>query len=218
MADYEDKETDIPGVQARILQGTKILVPSAIISVLYSLAARYAVVKRSMEAEGKEQKKSKGKIVQCIEAVPGLRGIRSEPDDLDFLAVLEEAMTWDRDLMKQSLGAAYPAYVTEEVTFNIPLIPGKISLENLIQSLTQLLETFGIKPEDMPKILETNILLRIDTEKLEQDIKSGKITLLPGAKIVDNTWSLKVNPLRIPQKQAKKKISKPKKKEDLPEE
>lgn len=205
---YENIPTSIPGVELRVLAGAKVEAPDEIIQFFLELAKRFAMAKEEITAQTARQKERREKLIKYVKSLPGLRGIRSVPDDFGLLAVKKEKTFWDPGLLRASLGVAYDSIVGEDLVATITIPPKLTTEEELRQGLMELLQKLEVPAEDVSKILETDIQLRIDVEKLEELIEAGRVKLLAGTKEVDEDWAIEAEPLKTPQKKAEKKKEK----------
>lgn len=206
---YELMPSGIDEVELRIVKGTTPSLPPAVVKIVYQLASQYARVKKIADDGAKAQKKTKEEFIPYLDSFPGFRGVRSTPENFNLLAVEKEKVTWNRALLKESLGTVYSALVSEELKASITIPPGAISEEELRQGLVNLLRSLKVPAEDVTKILETEVQLSIDLEKLEELVASGRVSLLPGTKTVEPEWAISVDEVRQPQKQ-KVETKKPK--------
>lgn len=198
--EYENVQTGIPEVELRVIKGTKLEVPEEITRLFYESARAYARTKDTMKVLATEQKMRHEQLVKYVKAITGLRGVRSEPDDFSLLVVEKEVMSWDQALLKVSLGAAYQALVAEEFVATVTIPPGVISEEKLREGLERLLKEINIPLADIPKLLETEVQLRIDTEKIDELVVAERVQLLSGTKEVETSWVIDSGPLKTPQK------------------
>ena len=138
--------------------------------------------------------------MKYVKAITGLRGVRSESDDFSLLVIDKEAVSWDQALLKVSLGQVYPSLVSEELVTTIIIPPGVTTEEELCKGLLELLVKLKVQPADIPKLLETKVRLRIDTEKIDELVAAERVQLLPGTKEVETSWAIDSGPLKTPQK------------------
>lgn len=205
---YENVTTAIDGVELRVVKDTHPNVPVEVVNFFLKVARKFMRNKEEIGFKTADNKELKEKIIQYVESIHGLRGIRSAPDDLGLLAVKKEDVTWDGDLLKVSLGTAYETLVTEEFVATVTIPHSVISEEKLREGLERLLKEIGVSLADIPKLLETKITLRIDTEKLDELVEADRVELLPGTKLVEVDWSIKTETLKLPQKVKEVKKSK----------
>jgi hypothetical protein len=198
--EYENVQTGIPEVELRMIKGAKIEVPEDIIRLFYESAKAYAKTKDAMRAQAVEQKMRHEQLVKYVKAITGLRGVRSEPDDFNLLVIDKEALSWDQALLKASLGPVYSALVSEELVTTITIPPGVTTEEELRSGLLELLAKLKVEPADIPKLLEIEVQLRIDTEKIDDLVAAERVQLLPGTREVEISWTIDSGPLKTPQK------------------
>lgn len=210
--EYEDVAASLKGVSLRVVKGSQLSVPDELfLKLFYESARQYCRAKRQVEDLNKQLGELKEKIIKFVEAIDGLRGISSSADDFVLLAVKKEETSWDRDLLKSSLGTAYSGLVDEEFVANIMIPHGVLTEGELREGLSDLLMRLGVPAEDVGKLLSIGIELLVDNERLEQKISTGEIKLLEGAKETTPDWALKISRLKTPLKQ-KTATSKPAKK------
>lgn len=205
---YEIVPTAIDGVELRVVRDIHPNVPVEVVQFFLKVARRFMYNKKEIGLKTTDNKELKRKIVQYVESIPGFRGIRSGPDDFGLLAVQKEQIAWDQELLKASLGAAYQALVAEEFVATVTIPPGVISEEKLREGLERLLKEIGVPLADIPKLLKTETILRIDTEKLDELVGAERLKLLPGTRMVEIDWAIDVEQLKSPQKSKDKKKSK----------
>lgn len=196
---YENVKTEIEGVEIRVVKGTTLVVPVEVVQLFLGFAREFMRNKEEIASKTKGNKELKDKVIKYVEAMPGFRGIRSSPDDLGLLVIRKEGVSWDRELLKASLGVAYTALVTEELVATVTIASEVISEEKLRKGLEQLLREGGVPPDDIPKLLETTTTLRIDVEKLDELIEAKRTELLPGTQEVEIGWAVDAERLKTPQ-------------------
>jgi len=198
--EYENTPTGTPGVELRMIKGTKPEVPGDIIRLFYEAAKEYTNTKDAIKVQAAEQKTRHEQLVKYVKAITGLRGVRSEPDDFTLLVIDKEEVSWDQALLKVSLGQVYPSLVSEELVTTIIIPPGVTTEEELCKGLLELLAKLKVQAADIPKLLETKVRLRIDTEKIDELVAAERVQLLPGTKEVETSWAIDSGPLKTPQK------------------
>lgn len=205
---YENVPTVTDGVELRVVMGTRPNIPVEVVKLFLDVALKFMRNKQEIGLRNTDNKELREKIIRYAESIPGLRGIRSGPDNFGLLAVRKEEATWDQKLLKASLGVAYPALVAEEFVATVTIPPGVISEEKLREGLERLLKEIGVPLADIPKLLKTDTILSIDTEKLDELVEAKRAELLPGTKLVEIMWAIDAEPLKSPQKVRKEKKSK----------
>jgi len=204
---YSLKPTHIPGVELRVLKGTDPKVPEGVVELLLKKARPYAQTDMQIKELEEIQETEKPGIVDFVEAMPGLRGIRSVPEDWDLLAVEKQASPeYNGILLKTSLGATlFPEIVGEELVVTITIPPNTIDEGDVSRCLNTLFKEKGIPHEDIPKLFKIKRQPRVDEEKLDQLIEERRVIILPGTiKEATPTWSLKVDVVRKKAKELKK--------------
>jgi len=205
---YKNVPTKIEGVEIRVVKDTHPTVPDEVVEFFLSVARTFMGNKEEIKLKTEVNEELKEKIIPYVKAIPGLRGIRSSLDDLGLLAVEKEKVTWNRELLKVSLGVAYSSLVAEELEAKIMIPPGVISEEKLREGLERLLQEIGVPLADIPKLLEIETTLRIDTEKLDELVEAKRVNLLSETKLIKVEWAFNVERLKIPQKTKAEKKSK----------
>lgn len=195
-------ETHLPGVFLRTEPGIKVDILRKTIGKLYDLAGAYAKRKFRMDKLGGQQKEADSEIKELAQTYEGLRGIQSEEDKFVLSVFPRKSVTFDNQLLKESLGIAYSSVVHEDLVVSIAVPAGfqtergPVQEELLHQVLTQALLDLGLKDVDLEKIMGTKVQQRVDEKTLEEMIKSGRVKLLEGTKKTATTWAITVEPLK----------------------
>lgn len=215
VTEYENVPSGLKDdIEFRVVKGTKIEIPREVAQSFYDRSRKMVKSKEKVEAESEIQKEQKDGLIKLVEAINGLRGVRSAlPDDqFSLLVVSEESEEWDRDLLKASLGVLYDSLVSEELVVNLT-IPVKVTDEaTLKQGIIKLLTDLKVPVEDVEKVMETKVDLRIDVEKIDDLIGKGKVTLLAGTRDIDQGWKVTNKPLKEKKPVKQKEPEKAKKK------
>ncbi len=193
--------THIRGVSVRTEPDSQLPDLKQIVEGIYPVAReharRYFQVKDLQSQQGESDKELK----TSAQTHDGLRGVQSKEDDFLLTVFPRASVTLDRELLKRSLGIAYSSLVHEDldVTISVPAglktEEGLNGEEFLHQVLTQALIKLGLEESDLPKIMETNVNLRVDNKSLEEMVKAGKVSLLPGTRQTETTWAITVDRL-----------------------
>jgi hypothetical protein len=119
--EYEIKSTHLPGIELRVLKGFKPKVPKEVIELLLARARVYAQADMEIEQKKSQQETRKPEIIDFIEAMPGLRGIRSVEEDWDLLVVERQTSpSYNSVLLRESLGPIlFPEIVGEEIVASL---------------------------------------------------------------------------------------------------
>ena len=194
--EYESVPTQKAGVELRVTPGTKPDLPQDVVNLFYKLALDFYQAKALIEQTSEEQRDRRLDLIRYAQGIPGLRGLRSEPDDCGVLLVRKESVSYDPDLLKMGLGTSYQPYVTEELVATIT-IPLSLTTEEAIRNgITKLLQELGVPGQDVDKLLHAEVQLRVDEEKIEELLSSGRLELPEGARAVETTWAVEAEPLK----------------------
>jgi hypothetical protein len=129
--------------------------------------------------------------------LPGLRGGRDTNSGFETQINPNTDNIFDEPLLKQSLGDRTTEFVHRKVTVTVELDPDKDDVEGFVTSVKRRLRRQGLSAEEARKRVKTKISLRVDEKALQKLIKTGEVTLLPGAWAIQVTdWD--VVPRRIP--------------------
>jgi hypothetical protein len=206
--DYKIASTTIAGIELRVLKGFDPKIPTAVIRSFMRKAKPYAGADFKIAKEKELQEKLKPEMIEYAQAMPGLRGIRSVPENWDLLLIEKtKEPTYNRILLRESLGGTlYPELVSEEIIVTVIAPQGKVTAEDFRQNLHHLFEKAGIPPKEIQKLFKIESRLNVDSEKLNQLVAEGRIALQPGT-ITEQapTWAIKVDLVRKPQKETRVK-------------
>lgn len=197
--------THIRGVLIRIEPGTDIKPDTLkkVAETLYPLARDHAFRHFEIKGLASQQEDSDKGIKDLAKTNEGLRGAQSEEDNFVVSVIPSDSVTWNHPLLQESMGGvAYSSVVHQDmvVSISVPLgfqtEKGPIEDALLRQVLTQALIDLGLKEDDLQKIMDMNIVQRVDEKTLEKMIEDRKVTLLEGTKQIARTWAVRVAPLR----------------------
>lgn len=194
--------THLPGVSLRTEPGFEVDILKKTVEQLYGLAKGFVKRKFQIDELTVEQRQPDQEIKNLAKTHEGLRGIRSEPDNFVLSVLPRDSVTYDPQLLKESLGIAYSSVVHEDlvVAISAPVgfqtERGPLREELLDRVLTQALLDLGLTQENLDKIMSKKTVQRVDEKTLEKMIEDGKVTLLEGTKQIDRTWAITVAPLR----------------------
>ncbi len=186
----------IHGEPDSILTDFKLIV-EGMYPVAREHARRYFEVKDLQSKQGDSDEK----IKTLAQTNDGFRGIESVEDNFNLRVFPRVGVTFDRELLRRSLGTTYSLLVHEglQVAVSVPAglktDEGLDGEEFLREVITQALIKLGLEESDIPKIMETNVNLRVDDKSLEKMIEAGKVSLLPEAKQTKTTWAITVDRL-----------------------
>lgn len=118
-----------------------------------------------------------------------LLGFQTEKDNLrtSLYESVTTTTTYNRDLLKKSLGESYPGIVHEDLQLTMVLTPENPK-EEVIKHLKDVLGE-----ETYKKLVTEEIILRVDEKKLDEMVKARQVTLEHGAQVIDKkpSWSVK---------------------------
>lgn len=196
--------TEIEGVKLQVEPNIKEGLGRNVIQKFYRLAKSFFNLKLRLEKLSNSQEKIRSKIIELVESQEGLRGILSESDNFILTLVPREKISWNRELLKNSLGVIYSTVVSEELLINISIPIGKItkegieiSAEAIIDKIKNSLISLGISPEDLNKMVYHEVKISVDEEKLQELIEQNRVILLPSAQEKEIFWV--INTRRINQ-------------------
>ncbi len=195
-------QTHIRGIFLRSEPGVKMDMLKETIEKFASLARGYAARKFQIDVLTSQQQEPNQEIKTLAQTHEGLRGLESEEDNFILNVIPRDSVTWDRQLLKDSLGIAYSSVVHEDlvVSVSVPVgfqtEKGPIEGELLSGVLTQALVDLGLPKDDLERIMEMGVKQRVDEKTLEDMLANGKINLLEGTKKVDTTWAITVTPFK----------------------
>lgn len=194
--------THMPGVLLRAEPDVELDILKKTIERLASLAQEYAARKFQIEELASQQKEPDREIKTLARTHEGLRGVQSEEDNFILNVFPKDSVTWDPQLLKESLGIAYSSIVHADllVSISVPVgfqtERGPLQDELLGQVLTQALVDLGLPEADLKRIMEIRVGQRVDEKTLDDMIKSGKVSLLEGTRQTERTWAITVVPLK----------------------
>ena len=193
--------TELLGVQLRVEPATKLDISRRTIEELYQMAKQFAKVKFQIDDLATQQDPLRKEIIGVAKAHEGLRGLTSETDDFVLTVTPREKIIWDRELLKESMGIAYPAVVREDLVVNISVPVGwvtkkgiTISEETMERAITEALANLGISKKDLAKVMSQGVNITLDEEKLTKMVNQGQIQLPEGA-TSEITWAIRVDRL-----------------------
>jgi len=193
-----------PGVQLKLEPGMELDSSPKNLKLFYNLAQRCAEIQREIDNLNKQQKKKKKEITKIAKANNGLRGIISEEDNFNLTVFPSEKTTWNREMLKESMGLVYPMAVNETLTVSISipstLIPGKkrapIREEAIEKAIRKSLINLGIPKKDLVKIIHKEKKISVDEERLNEMISLNQVKLLPKTKKSKITWKVRIGLLK----------------------
>lgn len=202
---FETLPTELPGVQLKIESGARLDILRKTITRFYKLAKQFAKVYFQInELTNQQQLPLRKEIIAIAEKHQGLRGLISEADNFVLTLTPREKIIWDRELLKESFGVAYPAVVSREYLVVSILVPVgfitekgvTISEEVMIKAIEEALANLEISMEDLAKIMCREVNISVDEEKLNEMVNRGQVKLLKGTKTSEITWQTRVDHLK----------------------
>lgn len=161
----------------------------------YNFTMEHRRTEKRMNGLKEKQQIIKDKLVKIVMANPGLRGLQTVSDNLrtSISQKTKSAVAYSREPLKESLGEIYDGIVKEDLQFTIILTP-----EFNKDALTAYLKSFFQNEETYDKAVGTEIILRVDENKLAQLEMEDKVQLKEGAVIRDEetTWQVKTTSVK----------------------
>ena len=203
---YESIPTQVKGLNLRVERGN-INSPRLIKRELGRLAISGRMIAKSraqMTRLSKAQNMRKEMVQNLALGHPELRGIDSETDKLSLTAIPTHKIIWNAELLKESLGVAYSTIVGEDLvtTISVPLghetSKGTVTTKKVETALKAGIRRLGFSNEELPSILHSEVVLRVDEARLGELIMADQVELLEGSGVVEETWTINTDPLRQP--------------------
>jgi len=200
---FETFPTELPGVQLRIEPGIELDILRKTIESFYQLAKQFAEVKFQIDDLTDQQDPRREEIIGTAKEHEGLRGLTSEEDNFVLTVTPREKVIWNRELLKESMGIAYPAVTREDLAVNVLVPVGfptekgiTISEEVMAKAIGEALTNLGISEEDLAKVMHQEVNISLDEEKVAEMVNQGRVKLLEGAKSSEITWAVRVDRLK----------------------
>lgn len=187
-------ESAIRGLMLVVEKGMKELkIHFPTLEKFYSLIRGYRKLEKR-EVRLKEEKQIiKEKLVGIITNTPGLKGLQTSDNVRTVIFRTEPEVDYNLGLLKESLGPAYEGVVSEDLMLTI-MLTHDFPADELIKFLRK----FFKNPETYKKMVEEEIVPRVDEEKLKTLVDSGRVTLKEGTKIEKKkaTWNIKTTTIK----------------------
>jgi hypothetical protein len=199
--EFETIHSEISGVSLRAEAGVKPRMVRRTIEKLVLLARRHAERKFQIDNLTSQQEKSGEKIKHIARTHKGLRGVESKIGNFILNVFPRESIVWNIPRLKKSLGSAFSLVVSKDfvATISVPAgfqtNKGPADTELFQQVITQSMLDLGFSEEDLPKMMRTETIHRVDEGKLEELIASGQVRLLKGTRQAKENWAITVAPL-----------------------
>ena len=199
---FELASTHLTGVGLRVEPGTRLDILRRTIENFYERAKEYARKKWQIDDLTGQQAPRREEILDLVKKHEGLRGILSEEDNFVLTVVPRESISWNREILKESIGIMYAALAREELEIKISVPVGLtekgilISEEVMEKVVKEALIGLGISEKELDSVVHQEVKVSLDEKKLTTLVGQGKLSLLPGAKTSEITWSLRVDQLK----------------------
>ena len=198
---FGTSSTHIEGVRLRKEPDVELDILRSTTEEFYDLARKYHKIKCGIDRLEGARLLGREQIVKIAQEAKGLRGLISEKDKFVLTTFPSEKVSYDRDLLRQSLQISYPAIVREMLVISISVPVGfvtekkiTISEEILEKTIKKALTGLGISKEELPKVMSQKINMDVNEKELNKMISQGKVELESGARKEEITWSVKVDP------------------------
>ncbi|MCK4355139.1 hypothetical protein KAW43_02165 [Candidatus Parcubacteria bacterium] len=193
--------THIKGVQLRREPDVELDILRKTTEEFYDLARKYYTIKCEIDRLDEAKRLGREQILKIAQKTKGLRGLISEKDNFVLTAFPSEKVSYDRDLLRQSLQISYPAIVRETLIVSVFVSAGfvtkkgiTISEEILQKTIRKALMGLGISEEELPKVMSQEINIDVNERKLKSMVDKGKVKLESGTRKEKTTWNVKVEP------------------------
>jgi hypothetical protein len=166
------------------------------------LGAEFAERKNKITRLSLQQEQPDREIKQLAQTHDGLRGIQSEIDGYSLNVIPRDTITWNPEVLKESLGLAYTSLVHEDLSVTISIAHGYATKEgpltsDLLQAaLITGLVSLGLPAEQLSMIVDPQVVATVNETKLADMLAAGKVTLLEGAGDVTESWAITVDPYK----------------------
>lgn len=182
--------TDLPGVRLVVEPYADIFLPRRTLDVLLEGARLFWSNRNRIKDLDARQRDIKKTIVGIVKRFPGLRGVQSAQEGDNFKLAIVPLVSYDRELLKQSLGARYSEVVRETRTLTLTVGEsveterGKIAGEIILGAAKGAIDSFQAKNPKGGDVVQVATKLDVDDRELDRLIASGRVTLLPGARTI----------------------------------
>lgn len=187
--------TSISKVYLKGVPGVWPSIPSDIVDLFYYRAKEYAGYDFQIKDLQQKLLPLRKEIIRIVKDNEEVLGISSAKDNFDLLIVPRKKITWDRNLLRKSLGVAYSGVVTEkEIRLGIS-IPAELKTEVLIEAIHEALTKLGIPKKDLKRLIDSEIDIDVNEKRLEELIRRPRgLKLRAGTKKERTVWAIKVEP------------------------
>lgn len=186
-----EQETELDGVFLRVEQGKKVNVPPKTLYRLLTLGFNAVTRHKAATELTKEEKGSKGKIIEIAQKIPGLRGVISERQGFEFTITARKTRKANRDIVKAALQPeTYDALAKEKWKGELNIPTGLVDADKVSQKVREALISLGISEEALPTIFTQKIEPYIDMDELDRLVAEKQITLPPEAITEEVVWEV----------------------------
>lgn len=212
---YDLIATDQDGVivMLRVVRGRQPRVDATELSALLDEAEIFEELRSRIERLEADRSISRDAILAIIMRHAGLAGVMSEADDVDLTAVLSERdVVWDRNLLRNALGALFGVIVHDVAKVTVELPPGVMNAKRLRDGIIEQLRLEGVTAKGARELVTVKFESEVvDETALGALIKEGSVTLPEGTRTFTPVWTVTSKPYEPPRTK-KPKEKKPAKK------
>lgn len=163
-------------------------IASKTLTRFWKLVANHRQIEKQHESLEKKEDGLRRKLIEIVSQIPGLRGLQTQ-DGLrtNVFKSVKVTTTYNRELLKESLGAAYEAVVAEDLEITINLTP-EHNQEEILEFLRK-----KFPGDEFREVVRVKTKIRVDGEELKEKETQGQVSLKEGARVVeiDETWNVK---------------------------
>lgn len=200
---FELQPTHLPGISLQVEEGVEIEMSRSDIEKLHILACAFTTADFGIKDLDVGKKESRPGLIQIAESHKGLRGLVSELENFRVTITEKHKKKWDLEVLRDSLGILYTAFVGEdyEARINIPhgarTATGKaIDREKIHEAIRKTLGRMGLDGKDIDAILSERVSLRVDEKALQTAIEEKRASIPPEASREDISWEVRALPLQ----------------------
>lgn len=199
---YDVVHTRLNGVSLRAEAGTDLDILRKTIGQLAVASAEYAERKALLGKLSEQQQVPENEIKGIAKVTEGLRGIQSEPGNYILDVFPKDTVTWNRAVLKESLGMAYASVVSEDLSASVSIPSGyetnqgPLTPELMRAAILRGLGDLGLPAPELSMIIDLQVVMTVNEAKLADMIAGGRVHLLEGAAKVTETWAITVDPLK----------------------
>ncbi len=183
------QRTGRKGVFLRTEPDTEVQIPPRMVGIFLQRAKRYARLKKKIGVLDEARLGEDRGIKNIVKTYKGLRGIKSVSDNLVLTVIPRKKVVWNPDLLRESLGDAYPTLVHEDVVIKVSP-PPSVDAIRLNTVIEEHLRISGVSEDDVEKVSNMERVQRIDEDRIQELVDSGRLTLLDGTKTEEIDYSI----------------------------